>query len=308
MLTPKGYTIFNGAGAVVCECASLRAASDYLDAERFANGWNAIGCVDIRTMHDLAAALKEEDWQSAVAQVAQVDQDGTVSIGRAMFDRLLGALRAASPMLAGDSAPEGLAARLDCRGLIAELAVLGQLAGETPDAPEAPDAADASDAEAEPAAVLDEALALLYADPAARIAFLRRLAGPSARGRDLAVREDGPWEARATTDMGWVVESDDFHHDVSLRISGDFGCQWAREAYARELARRLNDSHPESRKRAARKRLAQSGSLDEAPTSSGEARTSAEVEAVEAVDLLLRHFGADGLRAARRVVLGGQGA
>lgn len=51
------------------------------------------------------------------------------------------------------------------------------------------------------------------------------------------VNEGGPWRASAD---GRMLESDDFHHDATLCIGGDFGDDATRKAYADELARRLN--------------------------------------------------------------------
>ena len=51
------------------------------------------------------------------------------------------------------------------------------------------------------------------------------------------VIERGPW--RASKD-GRCIESDDFTHDVTLRVTGDFEDDTQRAAYAKEIARRLN--------------------------------------------------------------------
>ena len=55
-------------------------------------------------------------------------------------------------------------------------------------------------------------------------------------GRPLVI-ERGPWTASAD---GRVLESDDFHHDATLRVGGDFANDEQRHQYAEELARRLN--------------------------------------------------------------------
>lgn len=62
------------------------------------------------------------------------------------------------------------------------------------------------------------------------------------------VQEAGPWHARRSefAPYRWHVESDDFEHDVSMPIHGDFGSDEKREAYAHEIARRLNAAPPPS--------------------------------------------------------------
>lgn len=57
-----------------------------------------------------------------------------------------------------------------------------------------------------------------------------------ARGRPFIV-ERGPWTA---SECGRAIESDDFTHDALLALSGDFGDDAGRKAYADEIARRLN--------------------------------------------------------------------
>lgn len=59
-------------------------------------------------------------------------------------------------------------------------------------------------------------------------------------GRPL-VMERGPW---AVSDDGRRLYSDDFHHDASLTVAGDFGGDESRKNYADELARRLNRAEP----------------------------------------------------------------
>ena len=53
------------------------------------------------------------------------------------------------------------------------------------------------------------------------------------------VMESGPWVA---SDDGKTIQSDDFTHDVQLRVDGDFGEAADRQAYTAEIARRLNNS------------------------------------------------------------------
>ncbi len=53
------------------------------------------------------------------------------------------------------------------------------------------------------------------------------------------VMEAGTWGADIN---GKFIESDDFTHDVRLKIDGDFESDEQRIAYAKEIARRLNNS------------------------------------------------------------------
>lgn len=55
------------------------------------------------------------------------------------------------------------------------------------------------------------------------------------------VQEDGPWEFGFDVTKGKAyVDSQDFHYDARLHISGDFGGTDEVLAYAKEIARRLN--------------------------------------------------------------------
>jgi hypothetical protein len=47
----------------------------------------------------------------------------------------------------------------------------------------------------------------------------------------------GPW---TVSPDGSTIDSDNFDHDVLLRVSGDFYGDEARVAYANDIARRLN--------------------------------------------------------------------
>lgn len=49
----------------------------------------------------------------------------------------------------------------------------------------------------------------------------------------------GPWHA---SENGWMIASDDFRHDVVLKVTGDFEDDASRIAYARTLADRLNSA------------------------------------------------------------------
>lgn len=60
--------------------------------------------------------------------------------------------------------------------------------------------------------------------------------------------DKGPWVARRLFERtgkdlkknGWCVASDDFEHDVTLEIHGDFANDQWRKDYAEWLADRLN--------------------------------------------------------------------
>lgn len=57
--------------------------------------------------------------------------------------------------------------------------------------------------------------------------------------KDIKVQEKGPWKAVIYT-KGIALQSDDFHHDVTLYISGDFADQDQKWKYAIMLADRMN--------------------------------------------------------------------
>ena len=52
--------------------------------------------------------------------------------------------------------------------------------------------------------------------------------------------DKGPWRVIPGAVTTSLVASDDFTHDVSLRITGDFLSRTERDAYARALADLLN--------------------------------------------------------------------
>ncbi len=55
------------------------------------------------------------------------------------------------------------------------------------------------------------------------------------------IQEDGPWNVFASGDEHRVgVSSDDFKHDVTLWISGDFVNRGQKLDYAAEIVKRLN--------------------------------------------------------------------
>lgn len=60
------------------------------------------------------------------------------------------------------------------------------------------------------------------------------------------IQENGPWEVNEWGKGRLVLQSDDFTHDVSLEISGDFASKEERLEYAEEIARRLNLMNPKS--------------------------------------------------------------
>jgi len=51
--------------------------------------------------------------------------------------------------------------------------------------------------------------------------------------------DNGPWTARHSHE-GTYVDSDDFTHDVCLKILGDFGDDALKLSYAKGIARQLN--------------------------------------------------------------------
>lgn len=58
---------------------------------------------------------------------------------------------------------------------------------------------------------------------------------------DSTIEEKGPWSARYYNDNHTaVIESDDFTHDVTMVVYGDFESPEQKLEYAQEIARRLN--------------------------------------------------------------------
>jgi len=51
------------------------------------------------------------------------------------------------------------------------------------------------------------------------------------------LHDKGPW---VVSEDGQAIESDDFTHDVILRVTGDFYNDEQRKAYAENLAMKLN--------------------------------------------------------------------
>ena len=59
----------------------------------------------------------------------------------------------------------------------------------------------------------------------------------------MAFNEKGPWKVVQYTErkkQKLYIQSDDFTHDVALKIDGDFGTYEEKLEYAEELARRLS--------------------------------------------------------------------
>lgn len=53
------------------------------------------------------------------------------------------------------------------------------------------------------------------------------------------IQERGPFRV-GKDDKGFYIASDDFNHDVWLRFTGDFYDDEQKQAYAEEIAKRLN--------------------------------------------------------------------
>lgn len=60
----------------------------------------------------------------------------------------------------------------------------------------------------------------------------------------MKVQEKGPWRAHQGADGKVDIQSDDFHHDAALYVTGDFESKQQRYAYGEEIARRLNLQNP----------------------------------------------------------------
>lgn len=52
-MTGNHWTVFNSAGAVVCDNQPLEVVHIYLTPERFERGWNAVYCLIVRSEDDL---------------------------------------------------------------------------------------------------------------------------------------------------------------------------------------------------------------------------------------------------------------
>lgn len=60
----------------------------------------------------------------------------------------------------------------------------------------------------------------------------------------MKIVENGPFVVSGLKSSEIAIQSDDFHHDASLAISGDFESSDQKRAYANEIARRLNAQLP----------------------------------------------------------------
>lgn len=58
------------------------------------------------------------------------------------------------------------------------------------------------------------------------------------------IQENGPWSVDVWSNNRVVLQSQDFYFDAALEISGDFGSQETKMAYAEEVCRRLNAMNP----------------------------------------------------------------
>ena len=76
-----------------------------------------------------------------------------------------------------------------------------------------------------------------------------------------AVPDHGPWSACLTSDGKATLSSDDFHHDATLTVSGDFGSAQTRLRYAQYLATILTTG---CRRQRAHQELEDDGGLLEA--------------------------------------------
>lgn len=61
----------------------------------------------------------------------------------------------------------------------------------------------------------------------------------------MKMRENGPWAVDIWRNGIMVIQSQDFHHDAALEISGDFGTPEVKREYAEEICRRLNAMNPQ---------------------------------------------------------------
>lgn len=83
-----------------------------------------------------------------------------------------------------------------------------------------------------------ETLLDVYRNPGMKQALLTRIRCACEALVGVSVKPDtGPWEV---SEDGHIIASDDFDHDVHLKVSGDFYGDEARAAYSRALAARLN--------------------------------------------------------------------
>jgi hypothetical protein len=74
------WTIFNGAGAVVVDDASLETVRDYMTPERFARGWTAV------SVH----VVKGPDGMAELARLALQNTEGRLPTGE--YDEVAGSV------------------------------------------------------------------------------------------------------------------------------------------------------------------------------------------------------------------------
>lgn len=60
----------------------------------------------------------------------------------------------------------------------------------------------------------------------------------------MKMQENGHWTVDEWSNGRLVLQSQYFHHDAALEISGDFGTPDIKKAYADEVCRRLNAMNP----------------------------------------------------------------
>lgn len=62
----------------------------------------------------------------------------------------------------------------------------------------------------------------------------------------MKIQENGPWTVSDWRDGRIAIQSDDFHFDAALEVSGDFESLDVKRAYAEEMCLRLNTTNPVS--------------------------------------------------------------
>lgn len=58
------------------------------------------------------------------------------------------------------------------------------------------------------------------------------------------IQENGPWIVSDWREGRIAIQSDDFHFDAALEVTGDFVSPEVKRAYAEEICRRLNTTNP----------------------------------------------------------------
>lgn len=62
----------------------------------------------------------------------------------------------------------------------------------------------------------------------------------------MKIQENGPWTVSDWREGRIAIQSDDFHFDAALEVSGDFESLDVKRAYAEEVCLRLNTTNPVS--------------------------------------------------------------